>query len=114
METKTITISKELYEKLKVELSEDQIKEINTYSDLIGQKVFIRTVTYHLVGKIVKIVGNLVFMEDASWIADSGRFMQAIKEGKLVEVEPIGNWFFNMSAVVDGGIWKHALPNKQI
>lgn len=109
-----IEISEELYEKLKEELTEDQIKEINPYSDLIGQKVFIRTVTYHLVGRITKIVGDLVFLEEASWVADSGRFMNAIKDGQLKEVEPVGDWFFNISSVVDGGVWKHVLPNKQV
>jgi hypothetical protein len=54
-----------------------------------------------------------VFLENASWIADSGRFMQAIKEGKLSEVEPVGDWFFNYDTMVDGGIWKHDLPKEQ-
>lgn len=27
-------------------------------------------------------------LENAAWIADSGRFMQAIKDGELKEVEP--------------------------
>ena len=113
MEKVKIEISKNLYEKLKLELDQDQIKEINSYSDFIGEKLFIRTVTYHIVGKCYKIVGNIMFLKDASWIADSGRFMNFIKEGILNEVEPIGDWFVNIEAIVDGGIWKHELPNKQ-
>jgi hypothetical protein len=39
--------------------------------------------------------------------------MDFIKTGKLDEVEPIGSYYVNLSAVVDMGIWKHALPDKQ-
>ena len=83
--------------------------DINSYEDFIGKKIFVRTVTYHLVGRVEKIVGNLVFLSDASWIADSGRFRQFIKNGALNEVEPVGDWFFNLSTVVDGCEWKHGL-----
>jgi hypothetical protein len=79
----------------------------------IGKAYFIRTVTYHLVGKVKRIVGNFVeFEEDTtSWIADSGRFNEAINEGKLNEVEPvkvIGG--INLSSIVDYFEWVHKLP----
>ena len=84
----------------------------------IGEKLFIRTVTYHLVGEIeeiVDVVGGTVFwkLKDASWVADSGRFMQAIKDGKLNEVEPVGTAFVNVAAITDAFPWAHDLPSKQ-
>ena len=55
----------------------------------IGKKLFIRTVTYHLTGKVEKVMGNFLQLSTAAWVADSGRFMQAIENGELKEVEPI-------------------------
>ena len=111
--SKTINVSEETYEKIKDQLLAAEAKEINSLEDLVGQKIFVRTVTYHLVGRIEKMVGKMVFMKDASWVADSGRFMQAIKNGTLKEVEPVGDWFFNIESLVDGCLWKHDLPKEQ-
>ena len=110
---RTPEISEETYEKIIDQLKGDGSVENNSFDDFVGQKVFVRTVTYHLVGRVTKVVGNLVFLEDASWVADSGRFMDAIKKGILQEVEPVGNWFFNKDSMVDGCIWAHSLPKEQ-
>lgn len=50
---------------------------------LIGTCLFIRTVTYHLIGRVTEIKDGFISLEEASWIADSGRFHNAIKEGTL-------------------------------
>ena len=108
----TIDISDETYEKIKDQLGEND-KEINTYQDLIGGKYFFRTVTYHLVGEVKKIVGRFAYLKNASWVADSGRFMNAIKDGTLSEVEPVGDAFVNIDTVVDFFKWTHKLPTEQ-
>ena len=110
---RTIEVSEETYQKIKGQVGCEEIFDIDSYEQLIGKKIFVRTVTYHLVGMVRKIVGSLVFLTDASWIADSGRFSQFIKKGELNEVEPVGDWFFNLSTVVDGCEWKHDLPKEQ-
>jgi hypothetical protein len=111
---RTIEVSEETYQKIKEQLGNDSLLlDINCMEDMIGKKIFVRTVTYHLLGRVTKIVGGFVFLEEASWVADSGRFMQFVKDGAVKEVEPIGDWFFNISSVVDGCIWKHALPKEQ-
>ncbi len=79
----------------------------------IGQSYFIRTVTYHLVGRVKAIVGTNLILESASWVADSGRFMQAIKNGTLNEVEPVGDAIVNMTSYTDAFPWNHALPETQ-
>ena len=85
-----------------------------TEMDLVGKSFFFRTVTYHLVGKVVaQFGGGIVELEEASWVADSGRFMQAIKDGKLNEVEPVGKAYINLKSVTDFFPWKHALPTEQ-
>ncbi len=79
-----------------------------------GLSYFIRTVTYHLVGRVTAIhEGGFIVLEDASWVADSGRFMQAIKEGKLDEVEPVGCAIVNIAAITDAFPWLHKLPTEQ-
>lgn len=80
---------------------------------LVGGNWFIRTVTFHLVGRVVARHGDLYELADASWVADSGRFMQAIANGSLSEVEPVGSAMVNAGAIVDAFPWRHALPKDQ-
>ena len=111
---KTLEISEETYEKIKDQLATDDGQlNIESYQDFVGQKLFLRTVTYHIVGRVTKVVGDLVFFEEASWVADSGRFTDAMRDGILKEVEYLGYWFMNIGALVDGGKWKHELPKEQ-
>ena len=108
-----IEISEETYEKIRLQLGEEDLREINDFKDMIGQSYFFRTVTYHLVGKVVKKIGNFLELKDASWIANSGRFMNCIKEGKLDEVEPVGIAYVNLESVTDFFPWRHKLPKEQ-
>lgn len=111
--TKTLEISDETYEKIKEQLNADEMVDVSTLDDLVGKKFYIRTVTYHMTGKVVKRMGAFIQLEDAAWIADSGRFSNAIKEGTLSEVEPVGTMWVNLSSVVDFFPWKHKLPQEQ-
>ena len=77
---------------------------------IIGKSYLIRTVTYHLLGKIEKVSGNFLVLSDACWVADSGRFSKAIKDGELNEVEFVGDAIVSMTAIVDGFPWLHKLP----
>lgn len=111
---RTIQVSEETYDAIKDQLNEDNIFDIDLYQDFIGKKVFIRTVTYHLVGKVEKLIGSFFELSTASWVADSGRFMQAIANGTLEEVEPIkSQTWVNLNSVTDMFIWKHDLPTEQ-
>lgn len=113
--TKVIEISEETWEKIKDQVSAEGGKDITTYEDLIGEKIFFRTVTYHALGEVEKIVGRFVHLKNASWIADTGRFMNWIKDGVQSgsEIEPVGKMFLNMDTVVDFFVWKHKLPSEQ-
>lgn len=82
----------------------------NKYDALIGEKLFIRTVTYHMVGEVTSVIGDLLVLKDASWVADSGRFGKALESGKLNEVELVGAAWVNVGAVADMFPWKHDLP----
>ena len=109
---KTIEVSDEVFAKIKDQLGEE-FAGIQNYQDLVGKKLYFRAVTYHTVGEVKSIVGRFAFLKNASWVADSGRFMNAIKDGTLSEVEPVGDAFVNLDTVVDMFPWKHALPKDQ-
>ena len=77
----------------------------------IGDKVFIRTVTYHYTGRIAAIYAGEIVLDDAAWIADSGRFGTALATGELSEVEPYpGSVTLSRGAIVDVSPWAHPLP----
>lgn len=110
---KTINISDETYNKIKDQLMSEEKIDLNHLKDLIGKQLFMRTVTYHIVGKVENIIGSFFILSNASWIADSGRFMNAIKDGELNEIEPLGDWMVNYNSITDMGYWKHSLNLKQ-
>ena len=106
-----IQLSDEAAEALRSELG---LAEPPTDADpLVGGKWFIRTVTFHLVGKVVRRSGAFLVLKDAAWVADSGRFMQAIKDGTLSEVEPVGDALVALASIVDAFPWRHDLPKSQ-
>lgn len=108
----TIEVIDETLAKIKEQFA-NEITNIDNLKDLVGKKVFFRTVTYHMLGKVEKVMGNIIELSTASWIADSGRFMNFIKNGEINEVEPVGQWFININSVTDFGFWKHDLPTEQ-
>jgi len=108
-----IEVSEETYDKIKEQLKEEEKTDMNSLDDMVGKKFFFRTVTYYLVGRVTKIIGSIAQLEDASWVADSGRFTQAIKEGTLNEIEPVGECYLNTQTIVDFFPWKHDLPMDQ-
>lgn len=53
----------------------------------IGSNYFIRTVTHHHTGKLVSVNEHEIVLENAAWIADDGRFTEALASCKFNEVE---------------------------
>jgi hypothetical protein len=79
-----------------------------------GEKLFIRTVTYHQVGEIEAVEDDFLRLKDASWVADSGRFHTALETGALNEVEYVGAAIVNLGTIVDAFPWEHDLPTESI
>lgn len=84
----------------------------------IGAKIFYRSVTFHHVGRISyigSVAGSIVEvrLEDASWVADSGKFSKALNTGSLEELErfPSSCSIF-LGAGVDVAPWPHELPSE--
>lgn len=99
-----------------LELLLDEAIEDGGSSDVpfeVGEKYFIRTVTYFATGKVKRITGNFLELEDAAWIADTGRFNEAIAKGVLNEVEPVEvPMYINITSITDAFLWKHKLPRE--
>jgi hypothetical protein len=91
----------------------DYFNEFNGLESLLGMKIFIRTVTYHCIGKMVGLKDGFIQLEDSAWVADSGRFADALEKGTLNEVEPTKKMWVAVSSIVDFFEWKHDLPLKQ-
>lgn len=81
---------------------------------IIGTNVIVRTVTLYYTGRLVAIEDGFLILADAAWIADTGRFHQALTNGTLNEIEPYpGECYVSSGAIVDVSPWHHELPRKQ-
>jgi hypothetical protein len=81
----------------------------------VGKNYFIQTVTHYYTGKLVEVLPHELVLEDAAWIADTGRFEQFIKEGTVNEVEPYpaGRLVLGRGSLIQAFQWTHALPRLQ-
>ena len=81
---------------------------------VLGAKYLIRTVTMIYTGRLVSLTPTEFVLEDAAWIADTGRFADALASGTLSEVEPYpGQVIVSRASFVDASVWKHPLPRTQ-
>jgi len=86
----------------------------NNHSFELGKAYFIRTVTLYYTGRLVRITDTDLVLEDAAWIADTGRFFNALKTGVLNEVEPYVNpAIVPRGGIIDATVWDHPLPREQ-
>ena len=69
----------------------------------IGKVYLIRTVTMIDTGVLVAVTDKELVLEDAAWIADTGRFADALKSASFGEVEPFpdGRVIVGRSAIID-------------
>ncbi len=54
----------------------------------IGQAYIIRTVTHALTGRLCAVTDRELWLESAAWIADTGRYADALISCEFSEVEP--------------------------
>ena len=80
----------------------------------LGKNYLIRTVTMIQTGRLVAVTQQELVLEDAAWIADTGRFADALKMGIFSEVEPFpdGQVIVGRGAVIDA-VQITALPRDQ-
>lgn len=76
-----------------------------------GDKVLIRGVTLYHVGCVAEVDETWVRLEDASWVADTGRLSSALETGALDEVERLPDGcLVARASIVDVIPWTHELP----
>lgn len=80
----------------------------------VGKNYLIRTVTMIDTGKLVGVTQQELILEDAAWIADTGRFSDAVRSCAFSEVEPFptGRVIIGRGSVIDA-ICIDELPKKQ-
>ena len=80
----------------------------------IGKNYLIRTVTMIDTGRLVEVGEHELALEDAAWIADTGRFMQALETAAFTEVEPFpaGRVIIGRGSIIDA-VQIPSLPRKQ-
>jgi len=80
----------------------------------IGKNYLIRTVTMIDAGKLVAVTDQELVLEDASWIADTGRFSDALAKLDFNEVEPFpaGRVIIGRGSVIDA-VTINAIPRVQ-
>jgi hypothetical protein len=63
----------------------------------------IRTVTMIDTGRLVAVTDHELVLEDAAWIADTGRFTQAVEKAEFGEVEPFptGRVIIGRGSIID-------------
>jgi len=80
----------------------------------IGESYLIRTVTMTQIGRLESVGEHELVLSSAAWIADTGRFYDALKTGKLNEIEPFPNdVIVGRGSIVDATIWTHKMKWEQ-
>lgn len=69
----------------------------------LGKNYLIRTVTMIDTGRLVAVGEHELVLEDAAWIADTGRFAQALEKVEFNEVEPFpsGRIIIGRGSIID-------------
>ena len=84
----------------------------------VGENILIRTVTHFQIGKLESVHDQELVLSSASWIADTGRFNEALVQGieksSVSEIEPFGkaNVIVGRGAIIDCTVYPHKLPRK--
>lgn len=81
----------------------------------IGQIYLIRTVTMIDTGRVVAVTQQEIILEDAAWIADTGRFSDAVAMAEFGEIEPFpdGRVILGRGSIIDAVKIKTAPRSKK-
>lgn len=79
----------------------------------IGKNYFIRGINNYYTGKVVGLDEKTVYLTQAAWIADTGRFHSSLRDGEFREVEPYPPEAVvrvSLESICDWLEWRHELP----
>ena len=63
-------------------------KATQNHPYIIGQFYFVQTATLYYCGTLSQVTDNELVLDEASWVADTGRFNEFMKGSKPKELEP--------------------------
>jgi len=92
------------------------MEENSARTPTVGETVFIRTVTYHYLGRILAISPDTIHLGEVSWVSESGRWSELLRTGQFssqAEVEvylPGMITALSRAAIVEIIPWPHQLP----
>jgi hypothetical protein len=79
-----------------------------------GKAVVIRTVTFHYMGRLEDYDASFLQLSDASWLADSRRWSDFLRDGPSpqaeIEAYPDGVVLIPRGPITDICEWRHPLP----
>jgi hypothetical protein len=76
-----------------------------------GDAILLRTVTMIDLGRVRTIGPDYIVLDEAGWVADTGRFSRMLETGELNEFEKAPSWLLvGRGAICDVFPWPHALP----
>lgn len=85
-----------------------------SHSFRMGTAYMIRTVTHYYLGRLISVTDSDLVLDDASWIPDTGRFYDSLKNGTVNECEPFPRpVILQRGAIVDATEWPAKLPRDQ-
>lgn len=85
--------------------------DTDALSSLLGENIVVRSVTFYYTGKLAGYDDKFLVLDDAAWIADTGRWSRFLAGDQANEVEPYpGRCYVALGGVIDLSPWGHALP----
>jgi hypothetical protein len=86
-----------------------------TFPYVIGKLYFIRTVTFYYIGRLLAVTSAELIVDQCSWVADTGRFADALKNGTISENEPFpdGQVIIGRGTIVDAHVWAGSAMRSQ-
>ena len=106
----TITIDEVKYVRADIVKTIDPVLEGDFNPFEIGGIYLIRTVTMIDLGRVIAANDKWIVLEDAAWIASTGRFADALKKCEFNETEP----FPDGRVIIGAGSIIDALKVKQV
>lgn len=88
----------------------------NPYQGYIGKNIMVRTVTMIYTGKLIDVYPEELVLTDATWIAETGRWMEFISNGVTKECEPYPDdhpVIIGRGGILDVTEWTSVLPRSQ-
>ena len=69
----------------------------------------------YYVGRLKEVHENELVLTECSWVADTGRFHNALRNGVFSEIEPFVSEevIVARGALIDMCHWGHAIPTEQ-